>query len=264
MPKIFVDRYLLILTPINEQLGISDAGGSMQLADDVFREMEFLSQAGSAVRCLRLVVSALRSCGPSTPSRTVADLVEYGERCVEQILHESARLPALRKEAARASKSGEMQAALGFALNHLGDEEGANISFRNALKYANTDALCFVCHRDCLNNLGWNSYLAGKYEEAMVWFDQACWMRPDTGDVIHGILVDELQPPYKLAFENILLCLARLNRTPEIKGRLSDYCSRFGRLPRYEAGVLLRCGIDAEREYVESRIELTSSTVSRS
>ncbi len=151
----------------------------------------------------------------------------------------------LRDAAVRDPKSGEAHAALGFALSHLGDEDGAEASFRIALTHANTNALCFVCHRDCLNNLGWHSYLAGRYEHAMVWFDQACWMHPDPGDVIHEMSAEELQAPYKLALENILLCLAHLNRTSEIKRLLLDYCTHFGRLPRYETGVLLKCRIDA-------------------
>ncbi len=76
MASTVLDRYLAILTPINEQLGTRDSGDRMELRDEVFREIEFLSRARSAVRCLRLVVSALRSSGPSTPSGLMADLVE--------------------------------------------------------------------------------------------------------------------------------------------------------------------------------------------
>ena len=259
MINTLLDRYFAIIAGLDEHLGVTNSAPQSELSLDLLCEIGFLSQSGSAVRCLKLVVSTLQSCDVGTPSRMLANIVEYGERCVKQILEERAQLPVLSEEAARHSKSGEAHAALGFALSHLGDEEGAEGSFREALKYANTDALCFGCHRDCLNNLGWHSYLSGKYAEAMVWFDQACWMCPDAGDVIHGISADELQPPYKLAFENILLCLAKQNRASEIRGRLSDYCARFGRLPRYETGVLLRCGIDADRVYVDSRLLSTSA-----
>jgi len=258
MINMFLDKYSAILEDIDEHLGIMDTVPPRELSSDPLGEIEFLSQSGSVVRCLRSVVSTLQTCGPSPASRLLADVVEYGERCAEQISAGSAELPTLRKEAASHPSSGEAHAALGFALSHLGDEKGAEVSFRNALQYAKTDALCFVCHRDCLNNLGWQAYLARNYEQALIWFDQACWMSPDSTDVVHGLKLDELQPPYRLAFENILLSLARLRRTSDAQKYALDYCRWFGRLPRYESLMLSQCGINADRIYLDTRLGMVS------
>lgn len=124
--------------------------------------------------------------------------------------------------------SDEAHAALGFALNHL-DDDGALSAFREALKYAGTESLSFVSHRDCLNNLGRHLFLKGQYEQAMTWFDQACWMSPDPKDRVDD-MPDELQPPYKLAFENLLLCLAKLGNVAEAQKRVWEYCSHFSRV----------------------------------
>ena len=158
---------------------------------------------------------------------------------------------ALRKDVQNSPKSGEAHAELGFALNHLDDDTGALSAFREALEYAGTESLSFVSHRDCLNNLGWNSFLQGKYEQAMVWFDQACWMSPDPKDFADDAPPDEMQPPYRLAFENLLLCSAKLANAPEAQKRVWEYCHHFGRVPRYESDALLSCGVDADRAYIE-------------
>jgi hypothetical protein len=92
------------------------------------------------------------------------------------------------------------------------------------------------------------------YKQALVWLDQACWMSPDPTDVIHEVDAADLQPAYKLAFENILLCLAKLGRIPEATDRVVEYCQVFGRVPSYESNVLLEAGIDPDCLYVQSRI----------
>jgi tetratricopeptide (TPR) repeat protein len=249
--KSLVGAYLENVKPFCQQLCLQGNLGELQLTAQHFREIEFLYQSISVVKCFKLAVSALRSCNSQTSLRQAADLVSYAEGCRMQIAGTLDELPELRKEVRNSPKSGEAHAALGFALNHLDDDDGALSAFREALKYAGTESLSFISHRDCLNNLGWHSLLQGEYEQAIVWFDQACWMSPDPEDFVDDIPADELQPPYRLAFENLLLCLAKLANVPEAQKCVLEYCSHFGRVPRYESDALLSCGVDADRAYIE-------------
>lgn len=247
----FVDTYLKTIEPFSHQLYVQDDFAQVALTTELFREIEFLYQSISVVRCFRLTVSALLSCDSQTSSRQAADLIACAESCRIQIAGTLHELPILRKEVENSPTSGEAYAELGFALNHLDDDDGALSAFREALKYAGTESLSFVSHRDCLNNLGWHFFLQGQYEPAMKWFDQACWMSPDPKDLADEMNGDDLQPPYRLAFENLLLCLARLAKAPEALERVRDYCRHFGRVPRYETDALLSCGVDADRAYIE-------------
>lgn len=230
----------------------------LETVDNPMLEIGFLWQSSSAVRCLRLALSALQACPPEASASFVADLIECIEDCERNILAAHLRLPELDAAAHAQPDNGEAQAELGFVLNLLDDIDGALAAFRKALRHANTDALCFESHRDCINNLGWESYLRKSYEEALVWFEQACWMQPDPNDIDHGSSEDDLKPPYRLAFENILLCLAKLNRLPEATQRLEEYCDYFGRLPRYEREALQNLGVDTDVAYIRSRIQRRS------
>jgi tetratricopeptide (TPR) repeat protein len=218
-------------------------------------ELHFLLQSNCGVRALRSAVGMLQKCDSDAPPCHLADLIEAIEKCELRIIGAETDIPMLARAAKDKPNDGEAQAALGFALTVLDEWDTALLCFREALKHANTDALCFRCHRDSLNNLGWYSYLHGRYNEAVTWFEQACWMGPDPEDEkIHGITQDELQPPYRLAFENILLCLAKTGRQAEAADRLKEYHRLVGRLPLYETRALLKCGIDADVEYINSRI----------
>lgn len=259
MVKTLVGAYLEKTKPFCQQLGFETDVADGELTPELLREIEFLYQSISVVRCLKLTVVALRSSNSQTSLRQAADLIGYAENCRIQIADTLNGLPDLRKEIDNSPKSGEAYAALGFALNHLDDNDGALSAFRKSLKYAGTESLSFVSHRDCLNNLGWHSLLQHQYEQAMVWFDQACWMSPDPEDFVDDIPADELQPPYRLAFENLLLCLAKLANVPEAQNRVWEYCSHFGRVPRYESDALLSCGVDADRTYIECCISRLSA-----
>ena len=114
-----------------------------------------------------------------------------------------------------------------------------------------SQALC----RDCLNNIGWDFYLRRQYDEALPWFEQACWLAPSPDDEMAHEHIEDLEPPYKLALENVLLCLARLGRLPEAAKKLTAYFDRFGRLPRYETEALRKLGLDADVAYIRRQIE---------
>ena len=66
---------------------------------------------------------------------------------------------------------------------------------------------------------------------------------------------ENIEPPYKLALENVLLCLARLGRLPEAAKKLTVYFDRYGTLPRYETEALRKLGLDADVAYIRSQIE---------
>lgn len=98
-------------------------------------------------------------------------------------------------------------------------------------------------------------YLRKKYDDALLWFERACWLAPSHENELAQGHTEHMNPPYKLAFENVLLCLARLGRLPDAAKKLTAYFDRFGRLPRYETEALRRLGLDADVAYIRNQID---------
>ncbi len=233
MSNPWADEYLRSLAPGLFTDNDSDTDGTeLSKLEDPLLELHALWQSSSAVRCLRLAFAALQACPPDAPAGLVADLIECADDCTQRILARQQVLPELRAAAEAEPENGDAQADLGFALDAVDEKDEALHRYHKALEHV--DTLCFFNRRDCLNNIGWDFYLRRQYEDALLWFEQACWLALSPDDEMAHAHTEDLEPPYKLALENVLLCLARLGRLPEAAKKLTGYFDRFGRLPRYE------------------------------
>jgi tetratricopeptide (TPR) repeat protein len=252
MPNLWADEYLKCLAPGLFADSDSDTDVTdLSKLEDPMLELYALWQSSSSVRCLRLTFAVLQACSTDAPASLVADLIECADDCTNRILARQEQLSELRVAAEAEPENGDAQADLGFALDALDEKDEALKCYHNALKH--TETLCFLNHRDCLNNIGWDFYLRRQYEDALLWFERACWMPYPDDEITYG--VGESTEPYKLALENVLLCLARLGRLPEAAKKLTAYFDRFGRLPRYETGALRKLGLDADVAYIRRQIE---------
>ena len=254
MSNPWADEYLRSLAPGLFTDNDSDTDGTeLSKLEDPLLELHALWQSSSAVRCLRLAFAALQACPPDAPAGLVADLIECADDCTQRILARQQVLPELRAAAEAEPENGDAQADLGFALDAVDEKDEALHRYHKALEHV--DTLCFFNRRDCLNNIGWDFYLRRQYEDALLWFEQACWLALSPDDEMAHAHTEDLEPPYKLALENVLLCLARLGRLPEAAKKLTGYFDRFGRLPRYETEALRKLGLDADVAYVRRQIE---------
>ena len=256
MPNPWAEEYLESLLPdLVSETDDSDADDlDVDNVEDPMVELYTLwQQSSSTVQCLRLAFAILERCTPDAPASFVADLIECVEDCKERLLMQRKMLPSLRTAAEGEPEKGDSQAALAFALDALDEREEGVELYRKALEHP--DDLCILNYRDCLNNTGWNLYLRKQYEDALPWFVRACWIEPSPEkEMAHGH-TENLEPPYKLAFENILLCLAKLGHLPEAAEKLTAYFDRFGRLPRYETQALRKLGLDADIAFIRRQIE---------
>jgi Tfp pilus assembly protein PilF len=166
----------------------------------------------------------------------------------------------LRAAADTKPKDGDSQADLAIALSALDETEEATELFHKALDHE--DSLCFLNHRDCLNNIGWDLYLHKQYDKALPWFEKACWIEPSLDrETVHAH-TEELTTPYKLALENQLLCLAKLGRLREAAEQLTVYLDQIGRLPHYETQALRNLGLDADIAFIRRNIERSTKAES--
>lgn len=257
MPNRWAEQFIKSVVPGLFPEGDSDVNETdLSKIEDPGLELYVLWQSSSAVRCLRLAFAALQACSPDAPAETIADLIECVNDCTIRILLRQEELPQLKEAAQADPEDGDAQADLGFALDALDEADNALACYYNALEHSGT--LCFLNHRDCLNNIGWHFYLEGKYEDALYWFERACALRPASDDVTAP--VENPEPSYKLALENVLLCLARLGRLPDAAKKLTVYFDCFGRLPRYETAALRKLGLDADVAYIRAQIENRGKT----
>jgi tetratricopeptide (TPR) repeat protein len=234
--------------------------------EDPMSELSFLRQGRSAVRGYNLAVEMLVLTEKDTPIAYIADLVEAVEEC--KSIKESAwvELSGLRAAAEKDPNDGEKLAQLGFVLNTLDEPEEALSVFTRVLEHP--DTLSIESHRDCLNNIGWHHFLQGEYEQALGWFEHACRLKEPvhpTGDEdSEDIDEDELDEPYKLALENVLLTLAKMGRLTEATARLEEYHRWFGRLPIYESTALEKLGLQPDVIFIRSRIRNLADEAARS
>jgi Tfp pilus assembly protein PilF len=235
-----------------------DDGSELDELDDPMLELYTLWQSTSVVKCLRLALSTLERCPPDAPARLVADLIECADDCAQRLSARQAELAELQTAAEADSEDGDAQAGLGFALDSLDEAEAAVEQYHNALEHV--DSLCFLNHRDCLNNIGWNLYLRKEYENALPFFEEACRIEPSHEREATHEHTEDLKPPYKLALENLLLCLTRLGRLAEAAEKLTWYFDHIGRLPRYETEALRKLGLDADVAFIRRRIERHTTT----
>lgn len=252
MANRWADDYLTSLSP--DAFPPKAPENEFEDLEDPMLELFLLWHSNSVVECLRVAFAALQRCPENAPPDLVAMLIESVEYCERAITDRQAQLPGLRARTEAEPDNGEAQAALAFVLSALDHREEAVDLYRRALQ--NSSSLCFLCHRDCINNLGWDCLLQQKCDDALVWFEQACWLRPSTDFKSHVEgAVDEVAPPYRLALENVLLCLAKLGRLSEAAKRLVVYFDHFGRLPRYESEALRKLGLDSDVAYIRATIE---------
>ena len=220
-------------------------------------ELNMLWQSNSAVSCLRLAFAMLQKCPPDAPASMVADLIECFHDSTGHLEAIEEALPRLRAAADAKPEDGDSQADLAIALGAL-DETGEAMELcRKALGHE--DSLCFLNHRDCLNNIGWNLYLHKQYDEALPWFEKASWIEPSLEREAAHAHTEDLEPPYKMALENQLLCLAKLGRLREAAEQLTVYFDQVGRLPRYETEALRRLGLDADIAFIRRQAEKRAS-----
>jgi tetratricopeptide (TPR) repeat protein len=238
-----------------------DASGLRDIEDPLL-EIGFLRQSGQAIRGFNLAVAELALCRENAPEGLVADLIETVEHCNRKILSAKEELPKLREAVDEDPNNGEKLAHLGFGLNALDDREAALTAFTRALEHP--ESVCIHCHRDCLNNIGWDHYLRGEYEQALGWFEHACQLKQPLAHVdddkhLGNVGEAELDVPYRLALENILLALAKMGRLTEATTRLQEYHGWFGRLPTYESRALEKLGLQPDVIYMRFCIEKYAS-----
>jgi len=224
-------------------------------------EISFLRQSEQATRCFDLAVAQLAVCRETEPQGLLADLIQTVEDCNGKILSAKGRLPQLMEAADEDPGNGENLACLGFVLNVLDDHAAALTAFTRALEHP--DSLSIDCHRDCLNNIGWDHYMRGEYEQALGWFEHACRLKqaPMQGDDNPPDRGGEIEPekPYSLALENVLLALAKMGRLTEATARLQEYHRWSGRLPAYESFALEKLGLQPDVIYIRFCIEKHAS-----
>lgn len=233
------------------------ANSGLENLEDPMLEIGFLRQSGSGVKAFKLAIAALAVCREDTPLTVVAELVETVEQCNLKLINAESELPKLKQAVEEDPNNGEELAGLGFGLNALDEREAALSAFTKALEHPET--LCIHCHRDCLNNIGWDHYLRGEYEQALGWFEHACRLKQQVvrdDDRHSGGEVDPAPDvPYKLALENVLLVLAKMGRLTEASRRLQEYHNWFGRLPNYESRALEKLGLQPDVIYIRSQID---------
>lgn len=211
--------------------------------DDPSLELNFLMQGNSAVQGLNLATAMLALCDKEAPLTLIAELVEVIEECRRNLKKAREALPEARIAAETEPDNGDKLAELGFILNALDERRAALSAFTKALEHP--DTLRVEYHRDCVNNIGWDHYLRGEYEEALGWFQHACQLHGLGGS-------SESDEPYRLALENVLLALSKLGRLREAATRLEEYHKFFGRLPKYESVALEKLGLQPDIIFVRA------------
>ena len=243
-----------------EDLQVLVADSKLADMQDPLLEIEFLRQSGSAMKCFHLSIAALAQCNQVAPLALVAELIESVEESNSKALMFRKELPGLKRAVVKDPKNGEKQAKLAFAFSALDEWEKALSTYTRALEHP--DTLCFQCHRDCLVNIGWEHYLKAEYEESLGWFEMASRIKePKRVDATHVEEGEdgEVDAPYKLALENVLLALAKMGRLTEATARLQEYHDWFGRLPQYESRSLEKLGLQPDVIYIRSRTRVTNS-----
>ncbi len=228
-----------------DKLEESISASDIQKIDNPIIELSFLRQGNSAVRGFNLAVALLAMCDKEAPVTLVAELIEAVEEFKQTLSNAEESLPEAKIAAEAEPDNGERLAKLGFLLNALDKHRDALTAFTQALEYP--DTLSIELHRDCLNNIGWAHYLLGEYEEALAWFEHACYLKGPADDD-----ENKSSQPYPLALENILLALSKLGRLTDATSRLTEYLERFGRLPRYESAQLETLGLQPDIVYIRS------------
>ncbi len=221
--------------------------------EDPVLEVRFRRYSGATVQCRYLALAVLALCHEDAPLSLVADLIETIEECDAKVLAFREELPRLRQVLHDDPENGPNLAHIGVVLYALDDRDTALSAFTEALERRNT--LCIHWERDCLNNVGWDHYQRGAYEQALGWFQLACRLKlPETGNLFEDPAEPDDVPPYRLALENVLLTLAKMGRLGEAASKLQEYHSHFGRLPNYEARALEKLGLRPDVIYMQSRI----------
>jgi tetratricopeptide (TPR) repeat protein len=206
-------------------------------------ELIFLRQGNSSAQGFNLAIAMLALCDKEAPVALVAELIEVIEECRRNLMKAREALPEARIVADKEPENGDKLAELGFVLNSLDERRDALSAFTKALEHP--DTLRVEYHRDCVNNIGWDHYLRGEYEEALDWFQHACQLNGPGGS-------SESDGPYQLALENVLLALSKLGRLREAAIRLEEYHKFFGRLPRYESVALEKLGLQPDIIFVRA------------
>jgi tetratricopeptide (TPR) repeat protein len=221
--------------------------------EDPLLEIRAMRHGGSAVEGFNFGVAELALCKENAPLSLLAELIETVEICMMTLNKAQENLPALKEAVFQDPTNGEKHAKLGFGLYALDMRVEALTALTKALEYPTT--LCLDCHRDCLNNIGWEHYRQGEYEQALGWFEKACNLT-DTGKKdekhLEGDDAANAEPPYKVAFENMLLTLAKLGRLKEATEKLEKYHDWFGRLPNYESRALEKLGLQPDVIFIRS------------
>jgi tetratricopeptide (TPR) repeat protein len=229
-------------------------------------ELRFLRQCESVRKGFKLAIGALAGAREDAPTETIAELIEAAEECYCNCEAAERELPELAAAVQDDPYRGEKLARLGFALNALEERAPARAAFIKALE--NTAFLSFYAHRDCVNNIGWDHFMHGEYEEALAWFEHAARfgeVPAEEGSGPAGPMPEtSARAPYHLAFENVLLALAKLGRVAEAAKGVEDYHYHFGRLPVYERLALQNLGLEPDVMFMRSRIAALSANLEAS
>jgi tetratricopeptide (TPR) repeat protein len=221
--------------------------------EDPLLEIRAMRHGGSAVEGFNFAVAELALCKEDAPLSLLAELIETVEICMMTLNKAQENLPALKEAVFQDPTNGEKHAKLGFGLYALDVREEALTALTNALEYPST--LCFDCHRDCLNNIGWEHYRRGEYEQALGWFQMACNLEDAAKKddrYLEGDNEARADLSLKIAFENVLVTLAKLGRLEEATKKVEEYHDRFGRLGDYESRALEKLGLQPDVIFIRS------------
>lgn len=225
----------------------------LESIEDPMLEIRAMRQGGSAVEGYNFGIAALALCREDAPVSLIAELIETVEVCMMALRNAREMLPSLKEAVNQDPRNGEKLAKLGFKLYTLENREEALTALTKALEFP--DTLCFSCHCDCLNTIGWEHYRQGEYAQALGWFQISCGLKaPGENDVKHldGDVGAEPSVPFKIAFENMLLTMAKLGQLREATEKLQEYHDCFGRLTNYESRALEKLGLQPDVIFIRS------------
>lgn len=186
-------------------------------------------------------LEALRLATADTPPTFLEEILEAMSVCQDELQEFVEDLPEMLEYLRNHPEDGDTRFCLGFTYDCLGDDERAIAEYRQALW--NFGTMEPEQQRACLNNIGWYYYRRGDAQEALHWFEGACWFEhpSDPG-------------PYKLAIENLFLVYAHLDMREHAHPLAAEYIDLYGPIPTMEAKALLRLGVDADAIWLRRKM----------
>ena len=153
--------------------------------------------------------------------------------CEQEIQSYAQDIPEIVAAIYANPKDGTAHFYLGMHLHCLGHVDRSIEEYQLALRYF--DSMEWEEQRECLNSIGWHHYRRGDCQNALPWFERACWF-----ENVHD------PAPYHFAMGNLILAYSELGMREEAKRVAIDYARLCGPIPPFERRALSRINIDAD------------------